>query len=73
LPYIEQAEQRLLQEINNPKWMYKNNFFEFIKQMKNRLGQNYKESYKEDLVKFLETKQRVKKVDLSSLLNELDK
>ena len=73
LPYIEQAEQRLLQEINNPKWMYKNNFFEFIKQMKNRLGQNYKESYKEDLVKFLETKQNVKKVDLSSLLNELDK
>jgi len=73
LSYIEQAEQRLLQEINNPKWMYKENFFEFIKQMKTRLGQNYKETYKEDLIKFLEAKQQVKKTDLSLLLNELDK
>lgn len=73
MPYIEQAEQRLLEEIQNPKWMYKENFFEFIKQMKNRLGQNYKETYKDDLVKFLETKQKVKKTDLSLLLSELDK
>ena len=72
LPYIEEAEARLMKEINNPKWMYKENFIEFIKQMKNRLGQSYKESYKEDLINFLETKQKVKKTDLSSLLNELD-
>jgi hypothetical protein len=73
IEYIDQAEYRLMQEINNPNWLYKENFFNFIKQMKNRLGQNFKETYKEDLEKFLYTKEKVKKINLSALLNELDK
>jgi organic radical activating enzyme len=71
--YIEQAEQALLKHMNNSRWVYKENFLEYIKQMKIRLGQSYKQDYKDDLFKFLMQKEKVKKVDLSELLKELDK
>ena len=74
LEYVEEAEQVLLSHSSNKKWLYQDNFLDFISQMKVRVGQNYNNRYKENIIRFLEKKQQVKKnVDLNILLENIDK
>ena len=71
--YIEDAEQILLEHRRVNQWVYQENFLEFTKQMKIRIGQNYNENYKVNAQKFLEKKQAIKKTDiLLDLMKTLD-
>lgn len=71
--YINDAENVLAMNRNNQQWVYKENFLEFIKQMKTRIGQNYNQNYKIDAEKFLEKKQSIKKTNtLLDLMRTLD-
>lgn len=71
--YVEAAEKILENNMDYENWVYKDNFLEFIKQIKTRIGQNYHEDYKINARKFLEKKQLVKKTDnLLYLMETLD-
>jgi len=71
--YVRDAEDVFKQHIDNSQWVYKDNFLEFLKQINNRIGQNYTEHFKHQARLFLEKKSLVKKNDkVMDLLETLD-
>ena len=71
--YVDMAEQAIYKQSGNSKYMYQDNFRDYLKQMKNRIGTSYREDYKEYAREFLLRKQSFKKnVDLLQLMNNLD-
>ncbi len=71
--YIELAEQAIEKQANNSKYMYQDNFKDYLKQMKQRIGKSYDVNYKKRAEDFLLHKQQFKKnVDLLKLMENLD-
>lgn len=71
--YVELAEQAINKQSSNSKYMYQDNFRDYLNQMKNRIGTSFREDYKEYAREFLLRKQSFKKnVDLLQLMNNLD-
>lgn len=71
--YIELAEQAINKQSGNSKFMYKDNFQNYLVQMKNRIGTSYKSDYKQHIKDFLIKKQSFKKnIDLLELMKTLD-
>ena len=71
--YVENAEEIFKKNLDNPQWQYQDNFLEFIKQVKTRIGQNYQENYRDIARDFLEKKQKIKKANyLLELMDTLD-
>lgn len=71
--YVDMAEQAINKQSGNSKYMYQDNFRDYLKQMKNRIGTSHREDYKEYAREFLLRKQSFKKnVDLLQLMNNLD-
>jgi MoaA/NifB/PqqE/SkfB family radical SAM enzyme len=71
--YVELAEQAINKQSSNSKYMYHDNFRDYLNQMKNRIGTSFREDYKEYAREFLLRKQSFKKnVDLLQLMNNLD-
>ena len=70
--YIDLLEQAI--SVNSDcNYVYQDNFNNYMKQMRARIGSAYDPAYKTAARKFLEEKQRVKKTDkLVNLLNNLD-
>jgi hypothetical protein len=73
LKYLEEAEAVLNKNKSTKNWLYQENFFSFIKQMKIRINQAHDPDYKEKAKNFLIEKQLKKKTDrLINLLDNLD-
>lgn len=71
--YVDLLEQTLVDNSSDCNYMYQENFFNYIKQMRSRIGTTYNSEYKAEARKFLEQKQSVKKTDrLIKLMNNLD-
>jgi MoaA/NifB/PqqE/SkfB family radical SAM enzyme len=71
--YVELAEQAINKQSSNSKYMYQDNFRDYLNQMKNRIGTSFRKDYKEYAREFLLRKQSFKKnVDLLQLMNNLD-
>lgn len=71
--YIELAEQEIEKQSLNTKYMYQDNFKDYLKQMKLRIGSSYKENYRQRAEEFLIVKQQYKKKNnLLYLMNNLD-
>lgn len=73
IKYIDLAEQAILKQSSNSSYLYRDNFHDYLRQMKTRIGSSYNSSYKELAIEFLEQKQKYKKTDaLIQLMNNLD-
>ncbi len=71
--YIELAEQAIEKESQNKCFMYQDNFKDYLKQMKNRIGTSYRSDYKYHAEQFLLKKQSFKKnINLLKLMENLD-
>lgn len=71
--YIELAEAAIAKQSANAKYMYQDNFKNYLAQMKERIGTSYREDYKEYIKSFLEQKQQYKKItNLVELMDNLD-
>lgn len=71
--YIELAEQEIEKQSLNTNYMYQDNFKDYLKQMKLRIGSSYKENYRQRAEEFLIVKQQYKKKNnLLYLMNNLD-
>lgn len=71
--YIELAEQAIERQSTNSKYMYQDNFKDYLKQMKLRIGSSFVENYRQQAEKFLLRKQQFKKTtELMQLMDNLD-
>lgn len=70
--YIELAEQAIARA-DGISYVYKENFVDYLKQMRNRIGTAYNPNYKKVAEEFLKEKQRYKKTEeLVRLMDNLD-
>jgi len=70
--YIDLAEQAIA-KATDIKYVYKENFIDYLRQMRRRIGSAYDPKYKETAEQFLLNKQTYKKTDvLVDLLDNLD-